>query len=496
MRQEQKQDLGCIRGRDSVRLKSRIVRIPRREQCVVGGLALLLVFTMWALGGARLWSQWIMGILSGVCFAALFLPRSLFGGRWSRECTAGDRWRRLWRFPIFWLGLLFLGYIGLQGFNPAWKQVENAQYHWLEPIPHIEWLPSGIATPFEEMNPFRVLLIMGGVWMAVCALWAGVHHRRSLRFLFWVVCLNGAVGALTAVILELRGVERVLGIVECDHRFLGPFLYVNHAAAFWNLCLSLSLGLFMYYQRRTRLTLAGSGPHMLFLLVGLILLAGVLFSLSRLGIVLACCTVSAPLLIGLFVFIKGIRKGTILVSLIGVGIFGGLIWGLYRLVDVEAVEREYQSLWHSFREFDGDRRRLLYEATYRMFRDRQWYGWGAGSFRFYFPVYQQDYPPLWQVDHQRLFWSHAHNDWLQYLAEYGIIGCALMGLMILYIFGNMVIFCNNVRSLNLIACLGFLLLAVHSMLDFVFQSPLILLTAALVLTGSAQLQKLDSRIKS
>ena len=453
----------------------------------------MLIVSMWTLGGSQLWSQWLLAAISGSCLVGLFLPLRLLGQQWESETRAVEQWYRLRRFPLFWLGLLFLSYITVQGLNPAWQWTENADYHWLEPIPHIEWLPSGTATPFEQMNPFRMLLIMGTIWMAVCALWAGVRHRRSLLFLFWVVSLNGTLGALSGILFKIKGVEKVLGVWTYGYPFLGPFLYENHAAAFWNLCLAVTLGLFLYYQRRTQLTLAGSGPHIVFLLAGLILLAGVLFSLSRGGILFAFLTVGAALLPGLIGSAKGLRRGSVFISFIGLGIFGGLGWGLYQMVDVEAVQREYERLWDGFEELNEGSRSLMNEATYRMFRDQKWYGWGAGSFRFYFPTYQQDYPTLWKNGKRQLFWRYAHNDWLQYLAEYGIVGCTLIGLMLLYVFSSLIFFYNRLILFNLIICLGGCLLLVHALFDFVFQNISILLTFIMVATANYQLQRWEAK---
>ena len=34
-------------------------------------------------------------------------------------------WPRLMRFPIFWIGLLLLGYIAIQALNPAWAYFQS-----------------------------------------------------------------------------------------------------------------------------------------------------------------------------------------------------------------------------------------------------------------------------------------------------------------------------------------------------------------------------------
>ena len=58
-----------------------------------------------------------------------------------------------------------------------------------------------------------------------------------------------------------------------------------------------------------------------------------------------------------------------------------------------------------------------------MFRDQPLTGWGAGSFRHAFPIHQQNYPDIFRAPNRKfLVWDHAHNDYVQALAELGVIG--------------------------------------------------------------------------
>ena len=77
-------------------------------------------------------------------------------------------------------------------------------------------------------------------------------------------------------------------------------------------------------------------------------------------------------------------------------------------------------------------------ATLDMAYDRIIFGWGAGSFRYIFPVYQSNYKEIWySKKHSKRGWegrkiyNYAHNDWVQFLAEYGIVGCALIAALFL-----------------------------------------------------------------
>jgi O-antigen ligase len=65
-----------------------------------------------------------------------------------------------------------------------------------------------------------------------------------------------------------------------------------------------------------------------------------------------------------------------------------------------------------------------------MAEDRLWFGWGMASYPYVFPIYNsQDYPN--PVDNLQNNYHDAHNDWLQSVAEHGLVGTAVAGLMAL-----------------------------------------------------------------
>ena len=61
------------------------------------------------------------------------------------------------------------------------------------------------------------------------------------------------------------------------------------------------------------------------------------------------------------------------------------------------------------------------------------FGWGAGSFRYISQFIKGTTRQFGITGNQkarlarRRVYHYAHNDWLQFLAEYGIIGCAFLG---------------------------------------------------------------------
>ena len=122
-------------------------------------------------------------VLAVAAFAISLLPRTIHpeesGGNTLRLVPG----RRLLRFPVFWLGLLLLGYVALQASNPVWAYITDGKYFWMMRIPGADWLPPGVRVPFEKWGPWRSFMVFGGAWLTVCAIWIGFTRRRTLQIL-------------------------------------------------------------------------------------------------------------------------------------------------------------------------------------------------------------------------------------------------------------------------------------------------------------------------
>ena len=115
----------------------------------------------------------------------------------------------------------------------------------------------------------------------------------------------------------------------------------------------------------------------------------------------------------------------------------------------------------------------LYAATTRMFADRWFSGFGAGTYPAAFPYYRPDtlHPA---------FFPHAHNDFLELFTEFGIAGMAL-------VFWLAVTLISPLRGKDstqaTLMALG--ALAVHASIDFPLRTPAVALTVALMLGAVA-----------
>ncbi len=470
------------------------VPLHAQEMAVVGVIATQLVFLPWGLAGMRPWSQWIAFGLSAFGFLLSLLPRHYVNVGEQQASFRLYPLPRLLRFPFFWLGFALLAQILIQALNPAWEYRDDGVVWWIAKIACIEWLPAGVAVPFTQWGPWRMLVIYGSVWMAVCALWIGVTRRRSLQFLFVVLAANAFLLALFGLVQRVMKTDLMFFFWRPPaNYFVASFTYKNHAGAYFNLAFTLCVGLALWYYERSRQRLEKSNPGSLFAFFATAVALIVVFSYSRTATVL----LGALLLLFFTVFIAGYFKHAA-AERSGVFTLPFMALGLIAFAAIAVMSVRTEKLFEQIDrtpeayEADLERGRLpVARATWEMARDRLWLGWGAGNFRSAFPPYQARNPAIFTAGGKRVLWEHAHSDYLQLLAELGVLGLGLIAaaagfglwqLRATQALRNPFAFC---------VCAGLGAVAVHSIIDFNFYNPAILTTWWVLLFASVRWAELD-----
>jgi O-antigen ligase len=119
-------------------------------------------------------------------------------------------------------------------------------------------------------------------------------------------------------------------------------------------------------------------------------------------------------------------------------------------------------------EVTGGKRASMRHDSWRIFRDHPWTGTGLGTLPIIFPAYESQYDAK--------FVNHAHNDYLEMLADTGLVGalcCAsFLGLLFFSSLRHLLVsdksFAAALHLSGLVACCGFL---VHSLVDFNLHMP-------------------------
>jgi hypothetical protein len=409
--------------------------IGQREVFIVFFVVLTLVVSAVAYSSVPLNAQcWTLG-LSAMAFACLFWPMP------DKTCsrTPMESWRVLRRFPLFWFGLLLLLLMFAQGLNPAWD-VQQRDFYWRifrrEPGEFVSWLPTGVQSPFASesapggMNAFRQMIIFGGPWLLLCAMWAGIERRRSFVFIAWTVLITALCLAAWGIQMRISGQKELTSAYTIyNSSFFATFLYQNQAAAWLSLQFSIALALTLWHWNNATLSNAQSGPHLLSSAIAVCFVFAMVCTLSFGGIL----TMAALLLLAmpvafLWTLIRnGVRRGMILGSVVATTLLLAVAGVFYSTTDLRSVEAKLMAKFGLVGLGSLDDRAPLRRASWAMVEyenhGRLWTGYGAGSYRWLSPGFFKREKTF--LNHEGRLVSRAsysHCDWLQMLVEWGLAG--------------------------------------------------------------------------
>jgi O-antigen ligase len=111
-------------------------------------------------------------------------------------------------------------------------------------------------------------------------------------------------------------------------------------------------------------------------------------------------------------------------------------------------------------------------------------------------MYQRNYPEIYYYYYRedrgcigRKIFRYAHNDIVQFIAEYGAVGCGLVLLTLLWIIFS----ASRIFSFSAFFLLvGFATSMSHAFLDFIFNSPAYWMAFLGLLTASSKLLQLEA----
>lgn len=473
---------------------AKVYRLHPLEKALVVVSAMLLIFQPWAVGGMYLWTQYVAGALALLAFIIALIPRHYTDAHHAGKEMKLVMWPKLLRFPFFWLGVAYIIFVLLQIANPAWQYHRSDLGWWLQSVDYIKWLPHGIAdTPTTIMNGWRTLLIEGAAWLMVCALWVGITRRKTIRILLTTFAINGVLIALVVLAQRLIGAKKLLWFHEVGPSyFAGSFIYKNHAGAFFILILAACLGLAWWHADHAERRLEKSNPATVFLFLSGLVATALMFTYGRattaLGGTLMLLVALAYALRVAFRPSGGPPKiVTAITALAGAGFIALCIASF----NVDSVWNKFDRLFEQDKFNSVTSRQLATQATLDMARESLITGHGAGSFRFLFPLYQQNYPEIYHfrhwdkkkqeyVNHQRLYWEHAHDDYAEWLAENGIVGAVLVGIGLILIIGSMWQGRVLTQPALLILLGGPFFVAISAAVDFPMHNPAVLVGSCVI----------------
>jgi O-antigen ligase len=192
----------------------------------------------------------------------------------------------------------------------------------------------------------------------------------------------------------------------------------------------------------------------------LIFLVALVFSRSRGGILATAFTV---FVVAVFAQFRARRRAW----LVGLSLFLliAVAYGLWIGLDPVLARFEQMGEAHYF-QFEG--RLSFWKDSMGLIREYPLTGIGLGNFGIGYQRFQTSWVTF--------FVDHAHNDYVEFAADTGLVGAVLLFLPMFYLLGKMIVFflkdSRRYRPAILLGCIGSTLaILLHSITDFNLQIP-------------------------
>jgi O-antigen ligase len=350
----------------------------------------------------------------------------------------------------------------------------------------VQVLPNSSAgRPTISFSPFATSQFTIKLFASICFLllfstFVNTDERRGM-----------AVKAIIAVctLIALIGIgQRYGGKLLWQRGTFGPFVNRNHFAGFLEMGVGLAGGLLLSRTiKREWLAIYGS--------CALVMCAGIGLSASRGGVLALAAEVVFLALFAIPTFFSsrrsaekdGSRQAGILIRAVATLLIGaGAVAGATLLVGSEGLFQNFSQIQTETQGqlAAGERfsRRDIWSATVQMIKDHPLLGVGLGAFQFAYTRYDQS------TGAQRV--EQSHNDYLQILADAGLIGGVLMLIFVVLLFAKgfsaVGTHDRKKRAIVMGALAGCFAIAVHSFVEFNLQvtsnAQLFLALAALATT--------------
>lgn len=428
-------------------------------------LAGLLFYSPWMWAGLRSSYHIVSVVLAVVLLVVLLM------GAWRMPRALP------WRDPLFFAGLAFLAYLAIQWWNSGRVlYFDVAWQRWAHTAPPSPGWPSG----FLRDETLQMLGWFFPAWVAALAARSPLMiPHMAHRVLRTAVYSAGAL-AVFGLAQYVLGAEAIFWTTPLTCGFFASFGYPNHAAAYFVMMSALAAGLL--YREIFRADRAPSRRRALALAVSFAAcIAGANLSLSRAGVILAWLAVAFAAGYGLYrgwpLMSRAMRARYVTVL---AGAFVALLLTVAWVGD-KAILREFgftRAPDGAPEETAGLNLRMpgrapLRAAAWSTWQESPWFGAGGWGFRHRvaFHLAEEKWDML-----RTPGWANVHCDALQFLVEFGVVGCALGLAALAFVAVPLLRRWDPRSSLMTMGCTALGSVLLFSLIDLPFRCPAILIT--------------------
>ena len=362
---------------------------------------------------------------------------------------------------------------------------------------HVPWLPS---TVLPEVTFHRIPQLAGFLLLFGPGVFFIITKRSSLRALLWAIVANTVILSIAGIFVKLSNGTKILGYIEPTEAryFFSTFSYKNHWGAYCVLTLGV-IGALTHFQltRKQSAKSKRNSPIPLLIIASLIIGLTVPLSGSR----------SCSVVYGLFftVYLRKLlahklphsnspRFKNLLSGAIALVASLMLIGSALLLHDenkeeiFRTTERQYTNLVEKGQQ---ETRYYISRDTLKMIFEKPVFGWGLGSYSLIINIPERYLGP----EHQGANFDHAHNDWLEYMSETGIVGFILLAIMFVAPYG-IYLRKGNPNPISRWLWGGAIVLLLYSIVEFPCRTPAVALLLTLIIAISTKYGLIDKQRKS
>jgi O-antigen ligase len=386
--------------------------------------------------------------------------------------SRGIQKKEIYRAPGTFLLMLFPAYILFQLIplpaefvriiSPATYSLYKETIGIVDPI---QWVSLSInkKATLEELMRY---LSYAGFYLLTVQLLA---HRSVLKKTVNYLAIFATILSVTAILQRFTSPNKILWIYESSSGF-GPYVNNNHYAGLMEMLFPVVFSLFLFYKPRVSypslrekivefFSQIRTSDHILLGFASLLIALSVFLSLSRGGIIFLCLSA------GFCFLMISLKQGTLrssgntvflllILLLISVGWFG---W--------KPIFEEFEKTRNARGEI-AENRPVYWQGGLSAFKDFPVTGTGMGTLKDIYPKYQS------KATGARL--THAHNDYIEFLVNGGLVGFLLFfGFLVTIIYKTFKVFRKRREPYAILIYIGsisgIVAILLHSLTDFNLQ---------------------------